>query len=188
MNRGENKAKNRYVALFRAINVGGNAIIKMADLKKRVESLGLSDVSTYIQTGNVLFSSGEAGIAALESLLEKGIRDKFKYDVKVFVLSLAQLKKAADNNPFDAQRLAEDQLCHLMFLAEKPSADRVKALMALQGKEYRFKVQDKVFYFAYNKADAGPKRRNLNFEKLLGVTGTARSFKVVDKLIELLGT
>ena len=58
--------------------------------------------------------------------------------------------------------------------------------MVQQGKEYRFKVQDKVFYLAYDKVDVGPKRRNLNFEKLLGVTGTARSFKVVDKLIELL--
>ncbi len=52
-------SQNIYIALLRAINVGGNAVIKMADLKKRVESLGLSDVSTYIQTGNVLFTSKE---------------------------------------------------------------------------------------------------------------------------------
>lgn len=177
--------RNKYLALFRAINVGGNAVIKMADLKKRLESLGLASVSTYIQTGNALFTSTESNPKTLEALIEKGIRDKFKYDVKVFVLTLAELKKAAAGNPFDAQRREEEQLCHLMFLTAKPSAPQIKTLMDQQGQEYRFKVKDKVFYFAYDRADAGPKRRNLNFEKILGVTGTARSWKVVDKLIEL---
>ena len=118
MNRGKSSVKNKYVALLRAINVGGNAVIKMADLTKRVESLGLTDVSTYIQTGNVIFTSGESDSKVLEALLEKGIRDKFKYDVKVFVLTLSQLKKAAANNPFDPQSLAEKQICHVMFLSE----------------------------------------------------------------------
>jgi uncharacterized protein (DUF1697 family) len=179
--------KYKYVALLRAINVGGNAVIKMEDLKRRFEAVGLADVSTYIQTGNILFTSEESDPRVLEVLLEKGIRDKFKYDVKVFVLTLAQLKRAAANNPFEAQRLEAQQRCHLMFLSEKPGADRVTALMAQQGKEYRFKVHHKVFYFAYDKANEGAKRRNLNFEKLMSVIGTARSFKVVDKLIDLLG-
>lgn len=174
-----------YVALLRAINVGGNAVIKMVDLKKRVESLGLSDVSTYIQTGNILFTSKESDPFKLEAILEKGIRDKFKYKVKVFVLTPAQLKKAAAKNPFDPTRLEEKQRCHLMFLSEKPDKDHRKALIDQQGMEYRFKVLDKIFYFGYDRADEGPKRRNLNFEKLLGRTGTARSWKVVDKLIEL---
>src|SRR5258708_8281745 len=159
----------------------------MEDLRKLVESLGLAEVSTYIQTGNVLFTSKEKDSERLEDLLEKGIQLRFKtrYPVKVFALTPAQLKKAGAHNPFDPERLDQEQRCHLMFLSRKPDALNIKALLAMQGKEYRFAIQDKVFYFAYDRKFEGPKRRNINFEKVLGVVGTARSWTVVKKLIEL---
>ncbi len=59
----------RYVALLRAINVGGSSLMKMADLRARCEALGLQDVSTYIQTGNVLFSSSEGAAAVSAELV-----------------------------------------------------------------------------------------------------------------------
>jgi len=174
----------KYVALIRALNVGGTSVIKMTDLKKMFESFGLDGVSTYIQSGNVVFQSKEKNQGKLTAHLEKGIKEAWKKELKVFAFTSDQLQKAADQNPFKPGKSDQDQQVQLMFLSEKPDAARQKALMAIAKPEYQFAFGDKVFYYTYSKASAG-KRRNLNFEKLLGVYGTARTWKVVDALIEL---
>jgi len=71
-----------------------------------------------------------------------------------------------------------------MFLSAAPAAARCRALMAVQGEEYRFHIEGKVLYYAYSRKFAG-NRRTIDFEKILGVSGTSRSWKVVDKLIEI---
>lgn len=76
----------RYLALLRGINVGGNAIIKMADLRAWVETVGVSDVTTYIASGNVLFESEEHGSAELESAIEQAIEEHLQLPVMVIVL------------------------------------------------------------------------------------------------------
>jgi uncharacterized protein (DUF1697 family) len=177
------RANNTFIALFRAINVGGHAVIKMAELKNMFENLGFSDVSTYIQTGNVVFSTGEKDKVKIAAAIEKKFKSITGYERKVFILTNDKLIKAASKNPFEPEKHTE-LLCHLMFLSGKPSAENLKALMKLEGEEYRFHVHDDVLYFAYDKKYAG-NRRNIDFEKILGATGTARSWKVVDKLIKL---
>jgi uncharacterized protein (DUF1697 family) len=177
---------HRWVALLRAINVGGRTIIKMADVRKLFESLGLTDVATYIQTGNVLFSTREADPQRLARQLEKKLAPAIGSQARVFVLSPADLKAAAAHNPFDPERRDQEQRCHLLFLSAEPETARREKLMALQGKEYRFHLHDKVLYYAYDNQYAG-NRRSIDFERVLGVAGTARTWKVVAKLIELAG-
>lgn len=173
-----------FIALIRGINVGGHAVIKMSDLKKMFEQLGFKDVSTYIQTGNVIFSSAETDKTKLAGLAEKKFKSSTGQEVKVFILTNEMLKKAASKNPFNPEKLDKVQRCHLMFLSAKPDTEHIKSLMKLEGEEYRFHVHDDVLYYAYDIKYAG-NRRNLDFEKILGVKGTSRSWKVVDKLIEL---
>ncbi len=171
----------KYAALLRGVNVGGNAIIKMTDLKKMFESFGLDEVSTYIQSGNVIFKSKESSAEKLAVKIEKGIKTSWGKELKVFVFSSDQLQKAADHNPFKPEK---NQQCQLMFLSKKPDAVHQKSVMEMQKPEYRFAFWDKVFYYAYSK-EWGGKRRNINFEKVLDVYGTARTWKVVGALIEL---
>ena len=180
-------AKSRYVALLRAVNVGGHSVVKMAPLRAVFESCGLTDVASYIQTGNILFTTNEADPARLARRLETKIASALGSATVVFVLSPAQLRAAAARNPFDPERLDKDQLCHLMFLSGEPDSAHRAALMARQGSEYRFHISGKVLYYAYPRRVAG-RRRTINFEGVLGVTGTARSWKVVNKLIELAGS
>ena len=71
-----------------------------------------------------------------------------------------------------------------MFLSGKPDDAHIKELMKLKGEEYKFHVHDDVMYYAYDNKYAG-RRRNIDFKKVFGVKGTSRSWKVVDKLIEL---
>jgi len=174
----------QYVALLRGINVGGHTLIKMADLRKLFESFGLTDVVTYIQTGNVLFSTNYTDAEQLAQQLEKKLASSLGNKMTVFVLSPAELRKAAAHNPFNPECLDEEQRCHLMFLSAEPDEMHRKALMTLQGEEYRFHIQDKVMYYVYSREHNG-NRRTINFEKVLGVIGTSRSWKVINKLIEL---
>ena len=173
----------RLVALLRGINVGGRSMIKMAELRSAFESLGFKDVLTYIQSGNVVFTS-DARRAGLASKIEKGLESKFGFRGRVFVYSANELEKAAANNPFEPERRDKEQYSQLMFLERKPTAERWDALLAMAGDEYRFAIRGKVVYFAYARSFAG-RRRSLDIEKVLAVAGTARTWKVVDKLIGL---
>jgi uncharacterized protein (DUF1697 family) len=176
--------RHRSIALLRGINVGGHAVIKMAELKELFESLGLKDVGTHIQSGNVLFTADETDRERLASRLEREIERSLGHAVTVFVLSPKQLRDAAAHNPFDPERLDEKQRCHLMFLSREPDAAQRKALTALQGDDYRLHVRGRVLYYAYPR-DLEGRRRTINFEKVLGTAGTARSWKVIDELIRL---
>lgn len=77
----------RYVALLRGVNVGGKSLVKMADLKAAVEAAGFTDVSTYINSGNVLFSSDETDKLKLAKAITKIIDTTFGLDVKTVIFS-----------------------------------------------------------------------------------------------------
>ena len=177
--------KHRYVALIRGINVGGNSIIKMDKLKSLFESAGLTDIVTYIQSGNVLFSTIQSDRSEISKEIEEKLVPLTSKLVKVFVFSQPDLQKAANNNPFACKNGNGELVCHLMFMSDEPEAAKIEALTRLQGEEYRFHVTGNVLYYSYLKQYAG-NRQTINFEKILGVTGTSRTWKVVDKLIELL--
>lgn len=89
----------KYVALLRGINVGGNNIIKMAELKLCFEHMGMQDVVTYIQSGNVIFSSSEENIEKLTSTIERELSKKFNYASRVLVITDAMLKKTVAEVP-----------------------------------------------------------------------------------------
>jgi uncharacterized protein (DUF1697 family) len=88
----------RYVALLRGINVGGNAIIRMAELRDCAVGLGLEDVSTYIASGNLLFRSSERA-TGLESALEDAIEQRFELPIRVVVRSAREIARIADAVP-----------------------------------------------------------------------------------------
>lgn len=180
----ETKSYHIYVALIRGINVGGHAVIKMSELKKMFEQLGFTNVTTYIQSGNVIFSSTESDKKKLSELAEKKFKSSTGKEVKIFIFTNDRLKKAASHNPFEPKRNEKEIQCHLMFLSGKPGAVNSKALMKLKGEEYQFHIHDDILYYAYSKKYAG-KRRMIDFEKILGFSGTTRTWKVIDKLIEL---
>src|SRR4051794_34257293 len=101
-----------YVALIRAVNVGGHSIMRMPVLRQLIESLGFEDVKTYIQTGNVIFKSTEIDSAKLATKIEKGIEAGARYKTTVFVLTPEELREAAKNNPFKAKNEAGEGRSH----------------------------------------------------------------------------
>jgi uncharacterized protein (DUF1697 family) len=108
----------RYVAFLRGINVGGKALIRMADLRECVAEVGHDDVATFIASGNVLFSSPSRSAAALEAPLEQAIESRFGLDVRVFVRSGRQLTATAKAIP---KRWVgnKDLRCNVIFVARE---------------------------------------------------------------------
>jgi len=96
----------RYVALLRGVNVGGKSLIKMSDLKTAVESAGFANVSTYINSGNVIFSSGETDKEKLAKTITDTIKQTCNLEIKAVVLSkddmatiVKQMPKGWGSNP-----------------------------------------------------------------------------------------
>src|ERR1700733_13228502 len=92
-----------YVALLRGINVGGRNKGAMAELRQLAESLGHADVTTYIQSGNLVFSSSDGDTGALADALEQGIADRLAVQAAVVVLSRVALAQAVADNPFGGE-------------------------------------------------------------------------------------
>jgi uncharacterized protein (DUF1697 family) len=109
-----------HVALLRGINVGGRNKVAMAELRELVSSLGHDQVSTYIQSGNVLFSTAEQDAAKLAAGLEAAISKAFGLNVAVVVVSRDELAQILDRNPHQDE--PNPKLVHVVFLnAELPA-------------------------------------------------------------------
>jgi uncharacterized protein (DUF1697 family) len=90
---------NQYLALLRGINVGGKNIIKMADLKASFETMGFSEVKTYIQSGNVLFQSDEKDKVALTNRIEKALSSQFSFEARIVTVAHKELASIVREAP-----------------------------------------------------------------------------------------
>jgi uncharacterized protein (DUF1697 family) len=175
----------RHAALLRAVNVGGRGTMAMDELRVAFEAAGFDDVATHGNTGNVVFSSGERSARRLTETIERRLETALGYEGDVFVLTHAQLVEAADANPFRARLGTGEHQCYLAFLSATPDAVRCRQIeQADDDGIYDIAVRGRVLYYAYAREDA-QRRRQLDAERILGVRATARSFKVVDRLVAL---
>jgi uncharacterized protein (DUF1697 family) len=115
-----------HVALLRGINVGGRNKVAMADLREVVESLGHGDVATYIQSGNVVFTSEDTDTAALAAKLERALEQAVGVRSSVVVLSRAELAKVIADNPFPDE--ANPKHLHAVFRGAKVDAKEAAAI------------------------------------------------------------
>ena len=170
-----------WIALLRGVG-GGIRPLSMRDLVKELQGIGLKDVRTYIQSGNVIFSSTRAA-TRLAGEIERCIENKFGFHSNTFVLSLDELRRAAANNPFP-QADAEPKTLHLFFLAQPPKAPQLDAMNEIKTKSEQFALRGKVFYF-YTPDGFGISKLATRVDRLLGVDTTARNWRTVGKLLEL---
>jgi len=174
---------NRKIGILRGINVGGKRKILMVDLKSTCEKLGLKNVTTYIQSGNLIFNSDKPN-SELENELEKAITEKYGFDVPVIVRTEKELENSINNNPFFDKDTDIKQL-HLTFLKEKPNKENLEKILTFKNEPDKFQIEDKdAFIFCAGKYHESKLTNNF-FEKQLKVGATTRSWKTVMKLSEL---
>jgi uncharacterized protein (DUF1697 family) len=172
-----------WIVLLRGVNVGGANRLAMGDLRDFITTLGHSEVSTYIQSGNVVMTSHRTDRATLAAEICDGIQTTFGPVVSAVLRTPEELRAALDANPFTAGEDATRVL--ITFLSGTPSPEGVARLEPDRFLPDRFELAGGELY-GYYQNGAGRSKMTLDyFEKRLGVKGTARNLNTVAKLIEL---
>ena len=117
----------RYVALLRSVNVAGHGRIAMNELRASFESLRYTSVTTYIQTGNVLFSTGSKSETALAAAIEQRLAEDFGDSPAVILRTVPELLRVGAASPY-AKAGANPSRHHVTFLASEPTRDALAAL------------------------------------------------------------
>jgi len=175
-----------FVSLFRAINVGGQRKVKMAELKELHESLGLENVFTYIQSGNVVFSSEEEDVERLRRQIEDNFEQKFGFHSDVFVRSSAELGEIIQHNPFQNQPDKAPNWIVVMFLGTRPADAAQKNLLETYVGPEEIFVNGKELHVYYPDGIGRSKLMPGLIEKKLKTVGTARNWNTILKLQELM--
>ncbi len=172
----------RRIALFRGINVGGRNTVPMKTLTAVLQGLGCTDVRTYIQSGNVVFDE-PAGAEVSPASIAAALRAETAVDTRVRLLTVAELREAADGNPFAGE---EARTVQLFFLESAPAAPDLDAIRALCKDSERWRLGGAVFYLH---APEGIARSKLAaaVERKLGVGATARNWRTVRRVLEIAG-
>jgi uncharacterized protein (DUF1697 family) len=164
-----------WVALLRAVNVGGRNPVPMAELRRVLEDAGYADVRTVIQSGNVVFAHPKPSAAEIEALIDAA----FGVRPTVVLRSARQLRALAESHPFGA----DTSHTHVAFLARKP---RAAALHALDGLDrYELVGSDLALHFPDGYAAA--QLTGAVVEKRLGIEATVRNWRTVQRLADLVG-
>jgi uncharacterized protein (DUF1697 family) len=169
---------NKYICLLRGINVGGHNKIKMVDLKIALEKANLKNIETYIQSGNIVFESEEKN---LENKIAKSIKENFKLEIKVMVISFEEFEKTIKDNPFQNE---DPKFSNISFLSNKPDLTLIDTLLPYLKNE-KIKLNEKALYIFYTDGQAKTKLTNNIIESKLNVTATNRNLNTCNKLIEM---
>ncbi len=173
-----------YIALFRAINVLGKNILPMKDLKSILEKLGVEEIKTYIQSGNVVFNYNENDITGLSQKITAEIKRNHGFEPRIIILKKKDIQKVVKNNPFP-QVGENHKSLHVFFLERKADEANFDKMNELKAETEQFKLVDKFFYF-YAPDGFGKSKLADRAEKLLGVPATARNWRTVNKLLEMI--
>ena len=138
----------QYVALLRGINVGGNNLIKMPELRRSFEACGFGNVATYIQSGNVLFEAAERSPASLSARIEAALSERFGYQARIVLRSHVQMRAIVATAPAGFGSQPDLYRYDVLFLREPlTAADAMKDLRTRDGVDQAF-AGDGVCYFS----------------------------------------
>jgi len=174
-----------YISMLRGINVGGKTI-KMADLKVLYEFLGFSDVTTYVQSGNLIFKTKKENTAAVVGSIERAIVEQLGLKVTVIVRQPVEMALIIKKNPFVGRRAVDENKLHVTFLQEKPASALVEALIPLAStSKDEYRVEGKEVYLHCPKSYGETLLSNKFFEKNLKVAATTRNWRTVNVLYSM---
>jgi uncharacterized protein (DUF1697 family) len=190
--------------LLRGVNNLGGKMVAMAELREVVTSLGHTDVMTYIQSGNVLFTprladsetAGRADTAALAAELERAIADSIGVQARAVVLSREELARCAHDNPYPGE--TNPKLLHAVFLPEVPGpglaawvADAERRVRA-NGSRDEAQVLGRAVYLhtpdGYPRSELRRVLAKAGGPTSAAVAGTARNWATVSRLVKLCGS
>ena len=177
-----------YLALLRGINVSGRNIIKMEDLRMRMEATGYSNVKTFIQSGNVIFSSKEKKSGKIGKDMEAILKQEYGFDITVFIIMHEELEKA-NNNPFRQGRVKEEpgfKKLYVTFMSEVPAIENIEKLRQASIGEDEIAFAGSTLYFKLFSRASDSKLSNSLIESKLKLRATTRNWNTTLKLLAIM--
>jgi uncharacterized protein (DUF1697 family) len=174
-------AEQGWVALLRGINVGGRNKVPMAGLRSVLEENGCSDVSTYIQSGNVVFTKKASDGRRLARRLERAIEDAFGVSPVVVLRTFDEIGRVIRAHPFGK----DTSKTYVAFLAKEPSRKGVRSLEQLDIAPDRIEVAGSEVFLNYPNGLQGARLTAAQLERQLGVPATVRNWRTVTRLAEM---
>jgi len=172
-----------HVALLRGINVGGKGLLPMKELAAIFTACGAARVSTYLQSGNVLFAAAKAHAAEISSRVTAEIARVYGYPGRIVLRSASEYSGVLAANPFPG--VPEESL-HVYFMADAPDKEAVVTLDATRSRGDSFTVLGREIYLHVPNGMARTKLTNQYFDSRLKTVCTARGWKSVCALARLL--
>jgi uncharacterized protein (DUF1697 family) len=173
-----------FVAMLRGINVGGRSSLPMTDLRRITESCGHTDVRTYIQSGNVVFSTpGRPSAAKVATELRRKIAGQTSLDPDIAVRTKAQMDKVVEGNPFVVDG-ADPTHLHVVFLIDDTRPAAVGELDLERYAPESLVVRGNEVYL-YLPNGMGRSKLAADLARKRDAVGTARNWRTVTKLAEM---
>jgi uncharacterized protein (DUF1697 family) len=179
-------SENKYLALLRGINVGGNNIIKMTDLKSCFEKLGFNNVLTYIQSGNVVFTSDIKDKNKLTKKIEHALTERFNYKALVVVITHRELKKVIDEAPHGFGKDADAFRYDVLFVKEPSRPDDTMKVISTREGVDRAYAGKSVLYFSRLISKASQSRLTKIVALPVYKNITIRNWNTTTKLLALM--
>lgn len=164
----------------------GHNSIRMADLQALYRKMGYKDAETYIQSGNVIFSSmADLTPSQISSKIKRAIRESFNYEITVLIRKVEEMKKLKAANPFLNLENFDPSKMAVLFLDQEPSEAQVQKVINIDYPPDKFKViGSEIFIYCPN--GFGRTKLHTNFfERKMGVAGTGRNWRTINKLLEI---
>ncbi len=174
---------SKYIAFLRAINVGGHNI-KMDALRQLFESLGFSNVETFIASGNIIFEAKAGNAKSLEKKIENCLHESLGYEVATFIRTDSELAEIAKYKPFPQSKLDAAMALNIGFFTDTLDDSAKQKLISLKTDIDDFHVHGREIYWLCKKKQSDSKISNAVIEKALGVKSTLRGVSTVNKMAE----
>jgi uncharacterized protein (DUF1697 family) len=166
----------------------GHNSIKMTDLLTLYKNLGYYDAESYIQSGNVVFSiSDDAAGSDICINIEKAIHERFNYDIAVLIRTIEEMRKIVSVNPFLTKEKFDASKMAVLFLSEKPANSQIEKVRDINYPPDEFRIIEKEIFIYCPNGFGRTKLYTNFFERKMSVTGTARNWRTVNKLLDIAG-
>lgn len=175
----------RYIAFLRGINVSGQKLIKMNDLKKSLETLPYYNVKTYIQSGNIVFDRDPISRQNIKSEIENSIEKHHGFRTEAFIVTPEHLSQILIDNPFKSNKDFEYQKCYFTFTLEEPGTKEISILDEMGSDTEKIMISSPLIYLYFENGYGRAKLNNNFIERKLRVPCTTRNYNTLNKTLGL---
>jgi uncharacterized protein (DUF1697 family) len=173
-----------FIAFLRGINVGGRHILKMERLRELLLAFGLTNVRTYIQSGNVFFETMETDRAALTSRIEHHLFDALGYEVAVFLRTILDVEEALKRDPFKQMELTPDTRLFIIFTSQPLPGELTLPLRSPTNDFEILQTTPGEAFVVARRIDGRPANPAAFIEKTFKVRTTSRFFGTAIKILQ----